>query len=224
MVRTSPSTPTSMETSGCALRLWNQAGLTSSPAYEANTAQPPSAAWYIIGLTRGSPDFAPLVCRSSSGAPSKLPPTLPPLARNSAMTFSFQSLMPRHPTRRRVAAGLGTRPPLRTGTQRRGPSWDGPLRSSGSGSERAGPVRGAQTGRAVPAGAGGAPHRRRARAVGARGDVVQAGGVARGVAREGVHAADDGRGGAGAAVDLPALAALVGGGVVDGDARVGVGD
>jgi hypothetical protein len=37
------------------------------------------------GLIRGCPLRAPTVCRSNSGAPAKLPPTRPWLARNSAM-------------------------------------------------------------------------------------------------------------------------------------------
>src|SRR4029077_15057377 len=46
---------------------------------------------YIIGFTRSCPVLAPTVCRSSSGAPSNGPPTLPWLARNSSMILLFQS-------------------------------------------------------------------------------------------------------------------------------------
>src|SRR5215471_21381905 len=46
---------------------------------------------YIIGFTRSCPVLAPTVCRSSSGAPSNGPPTLPSLARNSSMILLFQS-------------------------------------------------------------------------------------------------------------------------------------
>src|SRR5437762_8928681 len=46
---------------------------------------------YIIGFTRSCPVLAPTVCRSSSGAPSNGPPTLPSLVRNSSMILLFQS-------------------------------------------------------------------------------------------------------------------------------------
>src|SRR5690348_16034018 len=42
-------------------------------------------------LVRGSPLLAPTVCRTTSGAPSKLPPTRPWFARNSAMLRSLKS-------------------------------------------------------------------------------------------------------------------------------------
>src|SRR5439155_16393123 len=96
--------------------------------------------------------------------------------------------------------------------------------------ERRGAVGGTRAGRPVPAGAGGAPGRT-ARAVVAAGHVERRGRVGgrvggRVVARTGgtgqrVHGGDDRRGGAGAAVDLPARVAV---GVVHGDAGVRVGD
>src|SRR5947209_7114442 len=61
------------------------------PAFDANTTSRPSSGRYIIGCTRSLPVFAPVLCSRSRGAPSKLPPTLPSLARNSSMTFAFQS-------------------------------------------------------------------------------------------------------------------------------------
>ncbi len=89
------SVPTSTRASGCALRLWNQSGLVSAPDLDAKTASPSPTAWYIIGLTRSWPLLAPVLCSNSRGAPANDPPTLPSLARNSAMTLSFQALMPR---------------------------------------------------------------------------------------------------------------------------------
>src|ERR1700722_6805893 len=83
--------PISALTRGWARRLWYQSGLVGAPPLEANTARPSPVSWYIMGLTRGWPLLAPTVCSSSRGAPSKLPPTLPPLARNSAMILLFQS-------------------------------------------------------------------------------------------------------------------------------------
>src|SRR5262245_42344436 len=50
----------------------------------------PSRSNAITGLTRSLPLLAPVVCSRSSVAPSNGPPTLPPLARNSAMMLSFQ--------------------------------------------------------------------------------------------------------------------------------------
>jgi len=64
--------------------LWYQSGWVAAPALEANTAiEPLPRSRYIIGLIGSLPDLAPVVCSSSSGASSKLPPTLPPFARNS---------------------------------------------------------------------------------------------------------------------------------------------
>src|SRR5262249_37219544 len=83
--------PISAVTFGWASRLWYQAGLDGAPALDANTAYPPSTGMYIIGFTRSCPVLAPTVCRSSSGAPSNGPPTLPSLARNSSMILLFQS-------------------------------------------------------------------------------------------------------------------------------------
>jgi hypothetical protein len=69
------SVPTSIEASGCAVRLWYQSGLLSAPALEAKIAQSPPTAWYITGWTRSWPDFAPVLCSRSRGAPSNWPPT-----------------------------------------------------------------------------------------------------------------------------------------------------
>ena len=102
----------------------------------------------------------------------------------------------------------------------------------GAGAERRGAVRRAETGRAVVAGAGGAQVRRRAGAVAAAGHVVQVAGVRvrvrrrrrrRRPGRRPARSTDAmiGDGGAGAAVDRPAAAAV---GVVDRDAGVRVGD
>src|SRR6266511_2690075 len=46
---------------------------------------------YIIGLTYSRPLLRPRWCTSTIGAPSKVPPTRPSFARNSAMVFAFQS-------------------------------------------------------------------------------------------------------------------------------------
>src|ERR1700722_16658531 len=52
---------------------------------------------YIVGVTYSRPLLRPRWCSRTMGAPSKLPPTLPSFARNSAMVLAFQSsgsLMP----------------------------------------------------------------------------------------------------------------------------------
>src|SRR6266699_2455941 len=49
---------------------------------------------YIAGVTCSRPLLRPRWCTRTSGAPSKTPPTLPWLARNSAMVFAFQSSGP----------------------------------------------------------------------------------------------------------------------------------
>src|SRR5256885_17070090 len=43
-----------------------------------------------MGLTYSWPDFRPRVCTRTIGAQSLGPPTWPPFARNSSMTFWFQ--------------------------------------------------------------------------------------------------------------------------------------
>src|SRR5215470_2734050 len=48
---------------------------------------------YIVGVTYSRPLLRPRWCSSTIGAPSKLPPTLPSFARNSAMVGAFQSFM-----------------------------------------------------------------------------------------------------------------------------------
>src|SRR5439155_2523105 len=53
----------------------------------------PSCGRYIVGVTYSRPLLRPRWCSSAIGAPSKTPPTLPSLARNSAMVFAFQSLI-----------------------------------------------------------------------------------------------------------------------------------
>ena len=62
---------------GFATTLWYQSGFVGAPAFEANTAQFLPTDRYIIGWTRSSPGFAPVLCRSSTAAPSNLPPTFP---------------------------------------------------------------------------------------------------------------------------------------------------
>src|SRR5215831_3153661 len=100
-VSSTVSVPISARTRGLASRLWYQSGFVGAPPLEANTAKPSPTAWYIIGLTRSWPVLAPTVCSSRSGAPSNGPPTLPSLARNSAMILLFQSSgMPGEPGRR----------------------------------------------------------------------------------------------------------------------------
>src|ERR1700754_5280307 len=81
-----------MRASGLAFRFQYQAGLSSAPAFDANTRYRSSSARYIMMLVRGFPLFAPVVCRITSGAPSKLPPTRPWFARNSAILRSLKSL------------------------------------------------------------------------------------------------------------------------------------
>src|SRR5437660_10647934 len=46
---------------------------------------------YITGVTYSRPLLRPRWWTSATGAPSKLPPTRPPLARNSVMILEFQS-------------------------------------------------------------------------------------------------------------------------------------
>src|SRR3981081_245216 len=46
---------------------------------------------FCVGLTYSRPLLRPRWCTRTIGAPSKIPPTLPSLARNSAMVFAFQS-------------------------------------------------------------------------------------------------------------------------------------
>src|ERR1700760_3297740 len=46
---------------------------------------------YITGVTNSRPLLRPRWCSRTIGAPSKGPPTLPSLARNSVMVFAFQS-------------------------------------------------------------------------------------------------------------------------------------
>src|SRR3979411_1589752 len=53
----------------------------------------PSCGRYIVGVTYSRPLLRPRWCSSAIGAPSKTPPTLPSLARNSVMVFAFQSLI-----------------------------------------------------------------------------------------------------------------------------------
>src|ERR1700729_2744560 len=50
-----------------------------------------SSGRYITGVTYSRPLLRPRWCTRTMGAPSKFPPTLPSLARNSAMVFVFQS-------------------------------------------------------------------------------------------------------------------------------------
>src|SRR5258705_13855905 len=86
------SSPTSMRASGFAFRFQYQAGLSSAPAFEANTRYRSPSARYIMMLVRGFPLRAPTVCRSTIGAPSNGPLTRPWLARNSAILRSLKSL------------------------------------------------------------------------------------------------------------------------------------
>src|SRR6266566_9607364 len=46
---------------------------------------------YMTGLTYSRSLWRPRWCTRTIGAPSKVPPTLPSFARNSAMVFAFQS-------------------------------------------------------------------------------------------------------------------------------------
>ena len=84
----------------------------------------PSIVRYASGDSRGLPDLAPVVCSSSSVPPSKGPPTLPPLARNSSTMAALKSfssdvsvmlLSPRHAVFRSspVDPFRGTRPQMR---------------------------------------------------------------------------------------------------------------
>ena len=52
----------------------------------------PSMSKCPTGLTRGAPDFAPVVCSSSKVEFCQGPPTLPPLTRNSAMTSELNEV------------------------------------------------------------------------------------------------------------------------------------
>src|SRR4051812_7995996 len=86
------SVPISTVTSGLARRLRYQSGSVGAPPFDAKTATSSPTCWYTTGLTRSRPDFAPVVCSNSIGAPSKPPPTLPPLVRNSSMMLVLKSL------------------------------------------------------------------------------------------------------------------------------------
>src|SRR3978361_640702 len=80
-----------------------------------------SSAWYMTGATNSLPDLRPRWWRRVTGAPSKLPPTLPSLARNSEMTWSFQpatALLLLLVVRHAVDAGL-------LALLRRDPRWGG---------------------------------------------------------------------------------------------------
>src|SRR5579883_1238730 len=82
-----------MVTSGWASRLWYQAGLVGAPPLEAKTNRRSPSRRYITGWVRGWPLFAPVVVSSSRGRPFHMPPTLPPLARNSSIILRFQSFL-----------------------------------------------------------------------------------------------------------------------------------
>src|SRR6478672_10571499 len=149
---------------------------------------------------------------NAAKTPRRMHETIPPQGRSGAETVALRSSSATSAWQRPGTPGVPGRSSLR--------------------SERAHALRGAEAGRTVPAGDRGAPGRRRAGAVRTGRDVVQrtrlAPGVGRGVVAGGrslrVDAGDDRRGGAGAAELHPARVALVGVGVVDRDARVGVGD
>src|SRR6266498_1661228 len=83
------SVPISALTPGLATRFWYQSGSVGAPPLVEKTATEPPRSWYISGLTRSLPLRAPIVWRSSNGAPLKLPPTFPPLARNSSTMSRF---------------------------------------------------------------------------------------------------------------------------------------
>src|SRR5258706_3842985 len=70
--------------------LWSQSGLVGAPPLEAITTSRSPSWVYATGLTRSCLLFAPVVWSRSNGLPAKLPPTLPPFARNSSMIFVFQ--------------------------------------------------------------------------------------------------------------------------------------
>src|SRR6516225_4088647 len=84
--------PSSTVTWGLASRFRYQSGLSGAPPLEAKTNVRPSWARYITGFTHSVPVLRPVVCSSSTGAPSNGPPTRPSLARNSSTTLRFQSL------------------------------------------------------------------------------------------------------------------------------------
>src|ERR1700676_2698907 len=96
------SVPISALISGLATTLRYQSGWLGPPPLVANVATEPPRSWYIRGVTCSPPLRAPVVWRSSNGAPLKLPPTRPPVARNSStisrfhgLTFSLMSLSSR---------------------------------------------------------------------------------------------------------------------------------
>src|SRR5947207_8634719 len=89
------------------------------------TSSLPSCGMYIIGVTYSRPLLRPRWCTKTIGAPSKVPPTLPSFARNSAMVFAFQSSgsfmsnscrsRSRGMRRERVMEGLGPQDDLAVG-------------------------------------------------------------------------------------------------------------
>src|SRR6476469_9406160 len=69
---------------GLVRRLCTQSGLVSAPALDPMMIVLPSIVRYASGASRGWPDLAPVVVSSRRVAPSKGPPTLPPLVRDSS--------------------------------------------------------------------------------------------------------------------------------------------
>src|SRR5258708_37087458 len=80
---------------------------------------------YWVGVTYSRPLLRPWWCTRTIGAPSKIPPTLPSLARNSVMVFAFQSLIWENPPFRldgdALCAGKICREALSGSVKGRGP-------------------------------------------------------------------------------------------------------
>src|SRR4051794_6158038 len=98
------SVPTSIVTSGWALRLWYQSGWDGAPAFEAMITQSSPSGRYTSGVVNGRPLLAPVVVSRIIGAPSKGGPTLPPLARKSSMILWLKSLGVRASLKERSSA------------------------------------------------------------------------------------------------------------------------
>src|SRR5216684_8778050 len=86
------SLPNSIVVFGLALRLWYQAGWVGKPPFDAIiTIRSPSLV-YTSGVVKGRPLLAPVVVSRSRGALTNGPlRTLPPLARNSGISFWLNS-------------------------------------------------------------------------------------------------------------------------------------
>src|SRR5438093_421247 len=108
------SSPASTVTSGLATRLWYQPGCFGAPALAAMTTRRSPATVYPSGVVRGRPLLAPVVVSSSRRELASRPPSLPPLARNSAIILWLTALgSARNSSKLDILAPLGVVRPAR---------------------------------------------------------------------------------------------------------------